>query len=923
MPRHSCFAQKLCRTLKLDLKPIVRECGITKESFKNFLDMDWETWAEVRQRWPERFVLEVQHFVRKHSRALHRDYANFTRNLDDSSPTQFAIEGSYDTLPKCQFCGTWFFKAEKFGSLKCCHDGALATRVQPLQPLPPEYRAMLLYDIQFRQRLRALNSCLSFSSIGVKYGEFEQRPRPSSIRVSGKIYSRILHAQAEGPLRYYVHDPVFEGRSSVIEPSTLQTVQALVELHNPFATYLRQLGLDEHEHHVLELSWKPSDQQSSELASVVYKPDFTTPSERSLCVYRTSNQFHDALPDMQPLGHNGYSLGMHSPVADAMQYVLLFWGAHKDAGYCWQTEQNMADRAKREGHQNHHKISHLEHTRYRMLAPERTTDGLLDQAFMLSTQAGHVLPFNRFQVSDRLAGEWLINSFMKLEDERLMYQRKHSNVLMGRAPGVGDSHTAKHLHHSLHGSPAHMKLKVADGLHIVHKMGKPLFFITLTCNPKWPEITSALLPGQAAADHPSLTTRVFKLKKEALLDRLKAGLIFVAHRKDTRCNNVVHFELKNERNEGFIITVIEYQKRGLPHAHIAYRPACNEHDYYLSEEAPCGWVDRYVTGQIPDHADTPGGGNRQVFKDRFGLTDVELDRLRELVQKHMLHDKGKRHKDHLRRRGEASRGGCLDDNGNCTRYYPRPTSAAAYSTVDSRGYVVFERHTEDDRWVVPYNPHILLMFDSHCNVEIAGMVNIIFYLYKYLYKGNDKAQFFVRQYRQDHAEDDRDKMDEWLIGRYVSSMFAAWRIMDFNSYTNQPSVTSITLHLPNSGRDRKGTSDQDKYFFRPDELAEISIAGLANGADKAEQGLFEKYIVTRDRPALAKYVEGENLFRSNKVPNYHNATEATDSTWWYCERTRYAPTHYVRLANVMLTQGLHALSGLYVRVCDLYADESV
>ena len=34
-------------------------------------------------------------------------------------------------------------------------------------------------------------------------------------------------------------------------------------------------------------------------------------------------------------------------------------------------------------------------------------------------------------------------------------------------------------------------------------------FLTMTADPNWPEITEALLPGQATADHPDLVVRVF------------------------------------------------------------------------------------------------------------------------------------------------------------------------------------------------------------------------------------------------------------------------------------------------------------------------------------------------------------------------------------------------------------------------------
>jgi hypothetical protein len=43
---------------------------------------------------------------------------------------------------------------------------------------------------------------------------------------------------------------------------------------------------------------------------------------------------------------------------------------------------------------------------------------------------------------------------------------------------------------------------------IVHQYGKPDLFITMTYNPKWEEIVSALKPGEIANDHPDLVGRL-------------------------------------------------------------------------------------------------------------------------------------------------------------------------------------------------------------------------------------------------------------------------------------------------------------------------------------------------------------------------------------------------------------------------------
>jgi len=70
----------------------------------------------------------------------------------------------------------------------------------------------------------------------------------------------------------------------------------------------------------------------------------------------------------------------------------------------------------------------------------------------------------------------------------------------------------------------------------------------MTCNPNWDEIQQSLLPGQQAWQRPDLVARVFEQK----LKRLLKEIIF-----RQRFGRVVAY-----------ICVIEFQKRGLPHAHI-------------------------------------------------------------------------------------------------------------------------------------------------------------------------------------------------------------------------------------------------------------------------------------------------------------------------------------------------------------------
>ena len=66
-----------------------------------------------------------------------------------------------------------------------------------------------------------------------------------------------------------------------------------------------------------------------------------------------------------------------------------------------------------------------------------------------------------------------------------------------------------------------------DALSIVRRFGKPDYFITFTCNPKWPEIQRELVRHQKASDRPDLCIPVFNLKLRELLDDLTKNMSWV------------------------------------------------------------------------------------------------------------------------------------------------------------------------------------------------------------------------------------------------------------------------------------------------------------------------------------------------------------------------------------------------------------
>ena len=62
---------------------------------------------------------------------------------------------------------------------------------------------------------------------------------------------------------------------------------------------------------------------------------------------------------------------------------------------------------------------------------------------------------------------------------------------------------------SFQSSPRNMRERYHDAMAIVRKYGKPDVFITMTSNPKCPEIQNNLFLQQQTSDRPDLVARVF------------------------------------------------------------------------------------------------------------------------------------------------------------------------------------------------------------------------------------------------------------------------------------------------------------------------------------------------------------------------------------------------------------------------------
>ena len=336
-------------------------------------------------------------------------------------------------------------------------------------------------------------------------------------------------------------------------------------------------------------------------------------------------------------------------------------------------------------------------------------------------------------------------------EDNTLHDSSKTNQRTPDQPGyreTGKSFLSSHFH----GSRRHLKKLSQNGLIVVSEKGTPHLFITLTCNTEWPEIKDRLFYGQTAFDRPDVTTQVFKARLTAFLHNLRNGK---------------YFRLENERRSQHTIEYemmcIEYQHRGLPHAHLVVRLS-NMPDE-KDQEGQLRWIKKHIHSCAP----------RQHDCDYF------TEARRDLVRHHMLHT------------CSNAANGCLKD-GKCKRRYDTLVLNQGEPSFGKMQFPVYGRREEEDLRIVPHHIFILEDWDGHVNVEYCGSHYTPVYLYKYVFKGAKKERFKLKN--ADDIPDD-DEISLHIRGQVISSMDSMWRVMGYATYpASHPSVIIVHAQLP-------------------------------------------------------------------------------------------------------------------------------
>ncbi|GIQ86919.1 hypothetical protein KIPB_008859 [Kipferlia bialata] len=222
-----------------------------------------------------------------------------------------------------------------------------------------------------------------------------------------------------------------------------------------------------------------------------------------------------------------------------------------------------------------------------------------------------------------------------------------------------------------------------EAMAIVRKYHRPDIFLTATCNPQWREIVDECRrSGTVPANRPDLCARVFRLKLKEILD-------------DIRKKHVLGIDICH-------VCVVEFQMRGLPHAHILLM-------LHTRDKPVAETYDDFVQAELPDAA---------IFPTLYGLV-FDCNRHEGCAEEHRP---------------------CWDGN-KCKYGYPK--AYCDQTTVPQVGFPVYRRRGRqlggndfNDR-VVAFNWWFTMRYRCHINVEICSTVLAVKYLYRYLYKGPD------------------------------------------------------------------------------------------------------------------------------------------------------------------------------------------
>ncbi|CAO4373342.1 unnamed protein product [Caenorhabditis nigoni] len=668
---------------------------------------------------------------------------------------------------ECEHCKALFFKSEVLGKKMntinfCCSSGTIQLE-EHFSNFPPQLQELFQgsndpaekdrneQSKNFRAQIRQFNNSLATASFGPQTDRNVNKGHgPFTVKVHGQVYHRAgpLHPKPGQRRKYgqlFFLDSAQAARERMDIPENAQCDQSIMEelselmmRINVFSqSYKLMREVEEQEELEAQLAGRTTKQVK--MMFDVSKPNldlrrYNLPKSNEVAVVYV--QEDGMVPSRSVSAYSRDQDGWLTiydtdPIVDPMTYPLFFPNGERG----WSpglTRIGSSRKSTRIAQQPY----------YRYMAMIRRNR------------------FNPIHYGATLTQQFFVDCWAKTEQNRLKFHRDNQAKIraeeyqelkdyVSRGPGEFTPGKRVILPSSFHGSPRHMVQEYQDCMAIVTRTGKPDLFVTFTCNPKWKEIQENLNPGQTASDRPDLIARVFSEKVDHLMD--------VILKKNLLGKVTAH------------IRVFEWQKRGLPHLHMLL--TMKDGDKPKSKDD----IDRLIRAEIPDPVQEP--------------------RLHDIVTRQMIH----------RPCGLNNLNSpCTDKDGNCLKRFPKPFRND--TKWEQNGYPEYRRRNDGrsiksggcdmtNQHVVPYNPDLLLMFDAHINVEACALIEVVKYLVKYVYKGQDRASIAIQSVED--VGKDRDEIKEYLDCRYICAPEACHHLFGFSCHVKSHVICRLPIHLPN------------------------------------------------------------------------------------------------------------------------------
>lgn len=440
---------------------------------------------------------------------------------------------------ECKDCHALHWRAEKLSKSTgqtaatwrfglCCSWGDI--KIPYLPEAPAELRTLFTAGNpegkSFRENIRRYNNAFAFTSIGVKLDQAVMRSSgPYCFKIMGELshcHGTLLPDDGEPRAwaQHYIHDQkevAIEDRLQAnpgLNRDTMVKIYDVLHQHNPFPAIYQHAyqvlqaqeaeGHGNIEHVKLRVVTKEGTDQrrynlpaADEIAVIIPNSSIDTTDSRDIIVRLrpTVDAQGERTSGVQRIR---YANSAYAP----LHYPLLF--PQGEPGWTW---KRYHQRNKSE------QVTLLQYTAFRIHPRPLLIEG------------------DTLLRGGRLFQEYLCDAWAMVDQDRLRWIRKNQSKLRAEVYKALASDTVSTddmdpamlgrriiLPSTYIGGARHMNQLFQDSMAITRFEGKPDLFLTMTTNPRWPEILAALLPGQDPSDRPDIVARVFNMKKNALLN---------------------------------------------------------------------------------------------------------------------------------------------------------------------------------------------------------------------------------------------------------------------------------------------------------------------------------------------------------------------------------------------------------------------